>query len=142
MGAAGEVVTRLSVVLLLCMGCQPDSSRTADRTIPPNPSRASADSVFLFIDYTADRADTLRMVVPTPDSLTVLDVLRILTARDSIYLKTQAYAIGVLIEQIGDRKNGEGGFWLYTVNSEAIPRAASACAANAGDTIRFFFDER
>jgi len=128
--------------LLLILAAMPFSACRTDapRQAGDQP-HGGIDSVFLIIEYAGDQADTLSMSVSANDTVTVLDILTILAARDSIALETKEYIMGTLIEQIGDRRNGEGGYWIYTVNSKAIPAAASAHLANPGDTIRFIYYE-
>ena len=105
-------------------------------------AQVTEDSLRLIIHYAGDRADTLGLTISVADSLTVLAVLQTATKRAGIPLRISEYAMGVFVEQIGDRINGEGGYWLYTVNGDAIPKAVSACTVAPHDTIRFFFDER
>lgn len=136
------IIFQLALLLIMSAGCGPDPVERTDGETPFVEVRKTIDSVLLLIDYAADRADTLGTVISRTDSLNVLDLLLTLTARDSITIETRNYAIGTMVEQIGDRANGRGGYWLYTVNNKAIPAAASVHAVEPGDTIRFFFAER
>ena len=130
----------LALLMVMSAGCGPDPVERADGETPIIEVRKTMDSVFLLIDYAADRADTLGTIISRTDSLNVLHLLMTLAARDSIAVETRRYAIGTMVEQIGNRANGEGGYWLYTVNSQSIPLAASDCLVSPGDTIRFFFE--
>jgi len=132
----------LLALSLLCFGCENDSAKKLNHTSPTNQAREAADSVFLVVDYAADRADTTAMALAPSDTLTALDLLENVTTRNRIVLKTREFQIGTLVEQIGDCRNGDGGYWLYTVNGEPIPMAAFDYQTRPGDTVRFFFKER
>jgi hypothetical protein len=127
-----------ALLMVLNVGCGSDH---ADHETPVIEVRKMMDSVYLLIDY-AGRTDTLGTIISRSDSLHVLDLLLNLATRDNIPVETRRFTVGTMIEQIGDRRNGEGGYWLYTVNSESIPQAASAYPVQPGDTIRFFFAAR
>jgi hypothetical protein len=142
MNVITKFIAILSVFLLFVLACRSDAPKEVDLRHPAAEQPLSPDSVFLIVEYSLQRTDTSRMFLTAPDSLTVLGVLQAVTKRDSVFLQTRSYAIGVMVEQIGDRKNGEGGYWLYTVNGEPIPQAVSAYRVSAGDTVRFFFNER
>ena len=132
----------LALLMVMNAGCGSDpAERTAGET-PIIEVRKTMDSVYLLIDYAADRADTLGTIISRTDSLKVLDLLMNLATRENITIETRQYTIGTMIEQIGNRANGEDGYWLYTVNSESIPAAVSAHPVNPGDTMRFFFAAR
>ncbi len=122
--------------LIVLLGCGTESAKQERAATE---IRGTIDSVHLLIDYATDRIDTLATVISRHDSLDVLNLLINLTRRESIALVTREYAVGTMVEQIGERRNGDGGYWVYTVNSEAIPRAASAYVVQPGDTIRFLF---
>ena len=140
MNAGPKFTALLLIFLLLGTACRSDSPQKENSRPPVTEHREPSDSVFLILDYSTIRADTSAMILSSSDTLTVLELLQTLTARDSVVLKTKSYPIGVMVEQIGDRKNGDGGYWLYTVNGEAIPKAVSAYPICPGDTIRFFFE--
>ncbi len=135
-------IFRLVLLMVMSGGCSPDPAERAAGETPIIEVRKTMDSVFLLIDYAADHADTLGTIISHADSLNVLELLMTLTSGDSIAVETRRYAIGTMVEQIGNRANGEGGYWLYTVNNQAIPLAASDCLVSPGDTIRFFFAAR
>ncbi len=130
------------IVLLLFLACQSEPRRQGGETAPPAIERMVKDSLFLIVDQAAGDADTFDLSFDQEDSLTVLSVLRLVAAQERIAIETKEFPMGVLVEQIGQRVNGEGGFWLYTINSEPVPRAVSAHYPVSGDTVRFFYKLR
>ena len=126
----------------LVLACRTDTPAVRNDQQAGASARTAPDSIVLIIDYAEDRADTFRAALSAVDSLSVLDVLRDVAKREGITLKTKDYPMGVLIDQIGTRTNGDGGYWLYSVNGRMIPKAASAEHPALGDTMRFFFNLR
>ncbi|MEW5700974.1 MAG: DUF4430 domain-containing protein [Candidatus Zixiibacteriota bacterium] len=119
--------------VLLSAGCGQNGSR-------PRPGHGAQDSRALIIAYSPDSADTF--ACPGRDSIAVLDLLMQMARSDSTIVRTKTYPFGVLVDQIGYRRNGDGGFWLYSVNGAMIPESADKHRIGAGDTVRFLFDER
>lgn len=74
--------------------------------------------------------------------MTAFDLLKEKTGESNISLKTKSYDIGIMIEEIGDKKNGESGkYWLYYVNGEMPPVAADKKEIKPGDKIEFKFEK-
>lgn len=94
----------------------------------------------LVISYRSDSADTF--VAKRSDSVLALDWLREVAGIHDIAFEAKTFPYGTLVERIGPRRNGDGGFWLYKVNGEMIPRSADAHRVAWHDTVTFFFDER
>ena len=94
----------------------------------------------LVIAYRPDSADTF--VANRPDSVIALDWLREVTRTHHIALEAKTYPYGTLIERIGPRQNGDGGYWLYKVNGRMVPKSSDAHTVAWSDTVTFFFDER
>jgi hypothetical protein len=111
-------------------------SCTTQESAKPAPAAAHTPGCVI-VAYSADSADTLR--TPHDDSLTVLEWLRLACDSARLTLDVQSYAFGDLVIQIGDKKNGEGGYWLYKVNSQPVPEAASAHRVAPSDTLLFFY---
>lgn len=126
--------------VFLVLACRTDTPAVRNDPQAGASARIAPDSIVLIIDYAEDRADTFRAAFLAVDSLTALDVLRDVAEREGVALKTKDYPMGVLIDQIGTRANGDGGYWLYSVNGRMIPHAASAKRVTSGDTVRFFFN--
>ena len=94
----------------------------------------------LVIAYRPDSADTF--VANRSDSVIALDWLREVTRTHHIALEAKTYPYGTLIERIGPRQNGDGGYWLYKVNGQMVPKSSDAHTVAWGDTVTFLFDER
>ncbi len=94
----------------------------------------------LIIAYSADSADTF--VANRTDSVLTLDWLREVVHVHQLEFIAKSFAYGTLVEQIGYRRNGEGGYWLYKVNNQMIPKSSDAHTVSWSDTLTFFFDER
>ncbi|HSH00021.1 MAG TPA: DUF4430 domain-containing protein, partial [candidate division Zixibacteria bacterium] len=94
----------------------------------------------LVIQYTDDSSVVLPPV--SGDSILALDWL--LQAADSagIAVETKEFPYGILVNGIGHRQGGDGGYWLYDVNGAMVPKAASSHKVAWSDTLRFIFDER
>lgn len=76
------------------------------------------------------------------EGMTAFDLLFEKTEEKSILLETKTYDIGVLIETIGDAKNGNSGkYWLYYVNGEMPQVAADKKEIKAGDKVEFKFEK-
>lgn len=73
---------------------------------------------------------------------TAFDLLKNKTKELDIALKTKTYDIGIMIEAIGDKENGQGGkYWLYYINGEAPMVSADKMEIKAGDKIEFKFEK-
>jgi hypothetical protein len=94
----------------------------------------------LIIAYSSDSADTF--VANRADSVLALDWLREVVQVHQLEFRAKSFAYGTLVEQIGYRQNGDGGYWLYKVNNQMVPKSADAHIVAWNDTLTFFFDER
>lgn len=60
----------------------------------------------------------------------------------NLTLKFKTYDMGVFIEAIGDKENGEDGkYWLYYVNGEMPQLAADKQLLSPGDNVEFKFEK-
>ena len=76
------------------------------------------------------------------EGTTAFDLLKEKTEESGLTLKTKTYDMGVLIEVIGDKENGEDGkYWMYYVNGEMPMVAADKKKINPGDKIEFKFEK-
>ena len=91
----------------------------------------------LIIAYTADSADTFAAI--GSDSTLILQWLRRACDSAGVKLEVKEFPFGTLVNGIGPRVNGDGGNWLYRVNGQMLPKAASACMVSPTDTVLFFF---
>jgi hypothetical protein len=74
--------------------------------------------------------------------MTAFDLLKNKADELNLTLETKSYDIGVLIETIGDKKNGnEGKYWLYYINNEMPMVAADKKELTPGDRIEFKFEK-
>ncbi len=76
------------------------------------------------------------------EGMTAYDLLKVKSEELGINLKTKNYDIGVMIESIGDKKNGQNGkYWLYYVNKEMPQIAADKKELKEGDQVEFKFEK-
>jgi len=74
--------------------------------------------------------------------VTAFDLLRNETEELNIALKTKTYDIGIFVEAIGDKENGQDGkYWMYYVNGEMPMVAADKKEIKAGDKVEFKFEK-
>jgi hypothetical protein len=103
-------------------------------------SSASQSAGALVIAYSADSADTF--IAIRPDSVIALDWLREVASTHKLEFDAKTFPYGTPVEQIGYRRNGEDGYWLYKVNGQMIPKSSDAHRVAWSDSVTFFFDER
>lgn len=74
---------------------------------------------------------------------TAFDLLKQGAQYWELELKTETYEdMGVFVEAIGDRKNGQDGkFWLYYVNDKMPSVAVDKQLLTEGDKVEFKFEE-
>lgn len=76
------------------------------------------------------------------EKTTAFDLLKNKTEELGLNLKTKTYDIGVFIEAIGDRENGQDGFyWMYYINGQMPQVAADKQELNPGDKVEFKFEK-
>ena len=76
------------------------------------------------------------------EGMTAFDLLRNKTEELNIALKTKTYDVGIFIEVIGDKENGQDGkYWMYYVNGELPMVAADKKEIKAGDKVEFKFEK-
>ena len=73
---------------------------------------------------------------------TAFDLLKNKTEELNMVLKTKTYDIGIMIEAIGDKENGQGGkYWLYYINGEMPMVSADKKIIKPGDKVEFKFEK-
>lgn len=108
-------------------------------TIAPVENIANQD-VFLAIDSGAGNPNTF--TVKFNEGATAFDLLKKEAEKSNINLETKSYDIGIMIEAIGDKKNGQDGkYWLYYVNGEMPMVSADKMFLKAGDKVEFKFEK-
>jgi len=76
------------------------------------------------------------------EKMTAFDLLKEKTDESSLTLRTKTYDIGIFIEAIGDKENGQDGkYWLYYVNEEMPMVAADKKEIKPGDKVEFKFEK-
>lgn len=76
------------------------------------------------------------------EGMTAFDLLKEGAGRLNLSLETKTYDMGIFIEVIGDKKNGqEGKYWLYYVNDEMPMVSADKKEIKPGDKVEFKFEE-
>jgi len=76
------------------------------------------------------------------EGVTAFDLLKLKTEGLVLNLETKTYDIGIFIEAIGDKKNGEDGkYWLYYVNGEMPMVSADKKEIKPGDKVEFKFEK-
>ncbi|MBI3871545.1 MAG: hypothetical protein HY304_00520 [candidate division Zixibacteria bacterium] len=106
----------------------------------PGKQSAKPTGGALIIGYRPDSADTFAS--RAGDSLTALAWLERAADSAGIAVTRRTFPFGILVESIGPRHNGQGGYWLYKVNGQMIPESSHGHRVAPTDTVEFFFDER
>jgi hypothetical protein len=74
--------------------------------------------------------------------ITAFDLLKKKAEELNMVLKTKTYDIGIFIEAIGDKENGQDGkYWMYYVNGVLPMVAADKKEIKPGDKIEFRFEK-
>jgi len=80
--------------------------------------------------------------VEEKEGITAFDLLKNKAEELNLVLKTKTYDIGIMIEAIGEKENGQDGkYWLYYVNGEMAPVSADKKEIKPGDEIKFKFEK-
>lgn len=82
-----------------------------------------------------------RHTTSVTEGTTALALLREEAEEDGFAFVEKEYAgMGILVEQIGDQKNGtDGKYWMYTVNGALAPVGAHAYTLKPNDVIEWTF---
>jgi len=76
------------------------------------------------------------------EGMTAFNLLSDETEKLNLTLKFKTYNMGVFIEAIGNKENGEDGkYWLYYVNGEMPQLAANKQLLSSGDKVEFKFEK-
>lgn len=96
------------------------------------------EEVILVIDYGDGNSNTFN--IEFIEGMTAFDLLNDMA--EELSLETKAYDIGIFIEAIGDKKNGQDGkYWMYYVNEEMPMVSADNMEIKVGDKVEFKFEE-
>lgn len=76
------------------------------------------------------------------EKMTAFDLLKSKTETSNMVLKFKSYDMGVFVEAIGNKENGQDGkYWLYYVNGEMPQVAADKRELSPGDKVEFNFEK-
>jgi len=76
------------------------------------------------------------------EGMTAFDLLKEKADESGLTLKTKTYDIGIMVETIGDKENGQDGkYWLYYVNGELPMVAVDKQELKPGDKVEFKFEK-
>lgn len=118
---------------------EPLATETAERDAVEETAEATTTHVTVSIEGIHD-AEELEVSPGT----TALGLLELLDAEDASWeLVTEDYgSMGVLVEGIGERQNGDGGlYWQYSVDGVMPMVGADVYEIQDGDTIEWKFTE-
>ncbi|MBU2540210.1 DUF4430 domain-containing protein [Patescibacteria group bacterium] len=94
----------------------------------------------LVIDYGEENPKT--SVAEFKEGMTAFDLLEEEAKKLYLALKTKNYDIGIFIEAIGDKENGQDGkYWLYYINGEMPMISADKMIIKSGDKVEFKFEK-
>ena len=97
------------------------------------------ENVSLLVDF-GDEASSTTAQIDYVQGMTAFDVLN--AANLGLKIKTKNYDMGVFIESIGEKANGQDGkYWLYYVNGETPSLSADKKEVMAGDKVEFKFEK-
>jgi hypothetical protein len=93
----------------------------------------------LVVDYGEGEPKTIE--IDFEEGMTAFDVLEKGTGELDLGLKTKTYDMGIFIEAIGEKENGQDNkYWLYYVNEEMPQVAADKKEIKTGDKVEFKFE--
>ena len=94
--------------------------------------------VILVIDY--GDGNSQNFDIEFIEGMTAFDLLN--DRAGELSLETKTYDIGVFIEAIDDKKNGQDGkYWMYYVNGEMPMVSTDNMEIKPGDKVEFKFEE-
>lgn len=93
----------------------------------------------LAIDYGDRPPEKFSEEVRNGESLLVF-TKRLLALKNIVFASKEFSGLGTLVEQIGEKKNGDGGrYWQYWINGNYAKVGADAYGVNSGDSILWKF---
>lgn len=126
-------VLAAATVILTAFFLTPKSQPTP----PPETSTPSVNlqSAIFAIDYGESQLSTYSIEV-TEDS-TAFSLLKNISEKENIPLKTQQYDFGIFVKSIGGYESSAEMSWIYFVNGESGTIAADQMKVNPGDTVEW-----
>ena len=96
--------------------------------------------VTLIVDFGEGKIERFNREIE--EGMTAFDLLKEGTSESKLVLKTKSYDIGIFIEAIGDKENGqEKKYWMYYVNGEMPMVAADKKEIKPKDKVEFKFEK-
>ena len=87
-------------------------------------------------------SDLLILKSKFKEGMTAFSLLEEKSEELGLILETKTYDVGILIEAIGDKKNGQDGkYWMYYVNGEMPMVASDKYKIKADDKVEFKFEK-
>ena len=87
-------------------------------------------------------SDLLILKSKFKEDMTAFSLLEEKSEELGLILETKTYDVGILIEAIGDKKNGQDGkYWMYYVNGEMPMVASDKYKIKADDKVEFKFEK-
>lgn len=112
--------------------------------IPQDGIETSQSEIKEEVSLTIDDGEGLLKIFKSEfkEGVTVFDLLKESAEESGLILKTKTYDVGVFVEAIGDKENGQDEkYWLYYVNEEMAMVAADKKEIKPGDEIKFKFEK-
>jgi len=138
-----KILIGITVIILIIFGW----IIFLNKGISPIPQReieVSQPEVYREIYLTIDNGEGFPKIFKSEfkERMTVFDLLKEKTEESDLMLKTKTYDIGIFIETIGDKENGQDEkYWMYYVNGEMPMVAADKKEIKPGDEIEFKFEK-
>jgi uncharacterized membrane protein len=94
----------------------------------------------LIIDDGQNKPQTFN--VDFSEGMTAFDLLKSATTGTALALKTKVYDVGIMVQAIGSKENGQDGkYWLYYVNGKMPMVSVDKQKLNLGDQVEFKFEK-
>ncbi|MDD3734891.1 MAG: DUF4430 domain-containing protein [Candidatus Pacebacteria bacterium] len=149
MTKTNKILIAVLIILLICGGIlwldstQEESSGSLQKVETTSPAlEFQTNSVNLVINYGEGGIIEFTRQGVGNDGVSVLDLLLEFTQAQGINVVKKDSDFGVMIESIGDKKNGDDGkYWMFYINGELSPVGVSEAKVKPGDTVEFKFEE-
>lgn len=113
------------------------SSREVPQFFTERKEEKKEEKIDLILDFGEAKISTFSSVIAE----TPLEALEKISRQEDIELITKKYDFGVLVEQIGDKKNSSQKAWLYYVNGKMANEAADKFHLKNGDVVEWCYEE-
>ncbi len=124
----------LFTLCFLLVSCGGEDNTSSEHEQPAATNRPPG---ILIVNYAPDSSDTFP--APKVDSLLALAWLQMYTNSRGLNMATRQFPFGDLVIQIGPRRAGDDGNWIYEINGEMATAAVSERRVARTDTLGFTF---